>query len=65
MKWVMILAFWNTTPPQESFKFFTKVFSSQQECEDAIQTVYNAAFNSGTHAQAACISEAQIGLQSY
>ena len=62
MKWVLILAMWNTNPPQDSFKFVTKPYATQTQCEDAIQSAYALAFNNGIQAQAICISEAQLGL---
>lgn len=62
MKWVLILAIWNTTPPQDSFKFLTETYSSQEECQEAIQAAYAVIFNKGGQGQAVCMSEAQLGL---
>lgn len=63
MKWVLILALWNTNPPQDSFKFLTDTYSSQEECEQAIQAAYAVIFNKGAQGQAICMSEAQLKLQ--
>ena len=62
MKWLLIAALWNTNPPQDSFKFYTKAFATKQACELAVQELYAAAFNNGVQAQAACSSQAQLGL---
>ena len=45
MKWLLIVALWNTNPPQDSFKFFTEVHTSNQRCEDRLQEIYAAAFD--------------------
>ena len=66
MKWLLILAIWNTDPPQDSFKFYTQRHPSQESCEKAIEAVYKAASEHGASAQAFCASEAQLDLlQSY
>jgi len=64
MKWIMILALWNTNPPQESFKFYTQTFASETACEEAIQDAYAAAFNRGVQAQAVCVSQSSLNLGS-
>lgn len=62
MKWVMIVALWNTNPPQDSFSFYTEAFNSEVECLEAVQIVYAEAFNRGVQAQAICKSEVQLNL---
>ena len=62
MKWLLIMAMWNTNPPQDSFKFITKPYATQAQCEDALQDAYAIAFNKGVQAQAICVSEQQLGL---
>lgn len=62
MKWVLIVALWNTTPPQDSFKFYTQAFASEQDCQIAAQQLYSMAFNKGIQAQAICKSRDSLGL---
>ena len=62
MKWVLILALWNTNPPQDSFKFVTDVYDSQEECLEAVQASYSLAFDRGVQAQGVCVSEEGLGL---
>ena len=62
MKWLLIVALWNTNPPQDSFKFYTEVHVSKQRCEAALQQLYAAAFDKGIQAQAICASEAELKL---
>ncbi len=62
MKWLLIIALWNTNPPQDSFKFYTEVYTSKQTCEDALQVFYAKAFDKGIQAQARCFSEEELKL---
>ena len=62
MKWLLIIALWNTNPPQDSFKFYTQPFASKQECEATLQMFYAKAFDKGIQAQAVCLSENQLKL---
>jgi hypothetical protein len=63
MTWLLILAMWNTNPPQQSFKFLTSSYKTQQECEAAIQDAYAALFNRGFQGQAICQSVDQLKLE--
>jgi len=62
MKWVMIIALWNTDVPQESFNFYTKAFNSKADCELAVQLIYIDAKERNIQAQGVCLSEAQLGV---
>jgi hypothetical protein len=62
MKWVMIIALWNTDVPQDSFSFYTKAFDSKVECEQAVQLIYIDARERNIQAQGICLSERQLGV---
>jgi hypothetical protein len=62
MQWVMIMALWTTTPPQEDFTFYTEAFQSRQECLVAVQAYYAAALEKGIQVQGICASKAQLGF---
>lgn len=62
MKWVMIIALWNTDAPQESFSFYTKTFNSRAECELSVQLIYADAEERNVQAQGVFLSQAQLGL---
>lgn len=62
MKWLLIAALWSTNPPQDDFKFYTKVFYSRADCEAAAQILYAAANEQDVQAKAACKSQTSLGL---
>lgn len=62
MKWVLIAVLWNTTPPQDSMRFFHALYGAKGDCEAAIQALYSNAFNKGIQAQAVCVSDRELGL---
>jgi hypothetical protein len=62
MTWLLILAIWNTNPPQESFKFITESFETEADCKQAIQQSYAYLFNKGLQGQAICRSVEQLKL---
>ncbi len=62
MKWVMIIALWNTDVPQESFSFYTKTFDSKAECELSVQLIYIDAKEKDIQAQGICLSQEQLGF---
>ena len=65
MQWLLILALWNTNPPQDSFKFFTKPYENWADCQAELEQVYAASFNKGVQAQAVCVSKDDLGLTTY
>lgn len=62
MKWLLVAALWSTNPPQGNFRFYTEAFATKQECEEAVQALYAAAFDKGIHAQAMCKSRDALGF---
>jgi hypothetical protein len=64
MKWIMILALWNTDVPEDSFRFYTQTYASETSCIAAIRSVYAEATSLGIRAQGVCFSERDLGINS-
>jgi len=62
MKWLLIVALWNTSVPQDSFKFYTEAHTSRESCLRSAKALYAAAHDEGIQAQAICASEVDLKL---